>query len=85
MAHPSAQYIGQRLRTFRRQRNMKLHEVAAKRGMSVQMVSYYERGEADLPVFRALAFAAVLGCQAVDLLPLVGNDSALATNSTEGP
>ena len=75
MPHEAAVYIGQRLRAFRHQRRLKLREVAAMVWMTPQMVSYYERGEADLPSFRALAFATALGCQAGDLLPLVENDS----------
>jgi transcriptional regulator with XRE-family HTH domain len=62
-------YIGQRIKTLRRQQDMTLKALADKLDISPQMISLYERGEADPPSSRVLQFAQALHVQPGDLYP----------------
>ena len=57
--HPSG--IGQRIRALRKQRGLNLKDLADKLGVSMQMVSFYERGECNIPSSRIVDIARVLG------------------------
>jgi transcriptional regulator with XRE-family HTH domain len=54
-------YFGKRLRALRRERDMTLRDLATKLHLSPQMLSFYERGEADPPHSRVEQFARFFG------------------------
>lgn len=67
-------YIGKQIKALRKQQAMTLRDLANKLNITPQMISLYERGEADPPSSRLQQFAHALNVQPGDLYPPMVTD-----------
>lgn len=56
-----------KIREIRKAKKMKLREVSAATGLTIQALSLYERGERGLSLTNAILIAKALGVSVVDL------------------
>lgn len=69
------QYIGKKIKEFRKKSGMTQGELAEKIGVKNNTVSAYERGIADPPQSKILKLSEVFNCSVDDLFPSTGDNS----------
>lgn len=66
--------IGTRMRCLRQEAGYTLEDVAARLGMTAQMVMQVERGTKQLSLLNAAKLADMFGCRIEDILPEVHHE-----------